>query len=112
LSAFGKRIAPFVEKHGYTVPFAGDPDMAAYSQYASRYIPRNFVIGPDGTVLYQSQGYERHEFEEMVTLIESANAPFAQPCPDPARTPILSLSESCSDATLLAQANAQKTQTR
>ena len=69
-----KIIQPFVDKHGYTVPFAGDPEMVAYSQYASRFIPRNFVIGPDGAVLYQSQGYEPHEFEEMVKLIEEAVA--------------------------------------
>jgi len=67
-------IQPFVDKHGYTVPFAGDPEMVAYSQYATRFIPRNFVIGPDGTVLYQSQGYEPQEFQEMVKLIEEAVA--------------------------------------
>ena len=65
-------IQPFVDKHGYTVPFAGDPEMVAYSQYATRFIPRNFVIGPDGTVLYQSQGYERHDFVKMVEVIEQA----------------------------------------
>lgn len=65
-------IAPFVSKHGYTVPFAGDPEMIAYSQYADRYIPRNFVIGPDGVVLYQSQGYEAREFAEMVEIIDTA----------------------------------------
>lgn len=67
-------IQPFVDKHGYTVPFAGDPEMVAYSQYATRFIPRNFVIGADGTVLYQSQGYESHEFAEMVELIQEAVA--------------------------------------
>lgn len=67
-------IQPFVDKHGYTVPFAGDPEMVAYSQYATRFIPRNFVIGADGTVLYQSQGYESHEFAEMVDLIQEAVA--------------------------------------
>ncbi len=67
-------IQQFVDKHGYTVPFAGDPKMVAYSQYATRFIPRNFVIGPDGVVLYQSQGYAPHEFSEMVTLIEEAVA--------------------------------------
>jgi len=72
-------IAPFVEKHGYTVPFAGDPEMVAYSQYATRFIPRNFVVGPDGTILYQSQGYERHEFEEMVEVIEQAVAAIGAP---------------------------------
>ena len=39
---------------------------------ASRFIPRNFIIGPDGTILYQSQGYTRHEFDEMVEVIERA----------------------------------------
>jgi peroxiredoxin len=67
-------IRPFVEKHGYTVPFAGDPDKTAYDQYASRFIPRNFVIGPDGVVLFQSQGYEREEFDEMIAVIEAAVA--------------------------------------
>jgi peroxiredoxin len=67
-------IRPFVEKHGYTVPFAGDPDKTAYDQYASRFIPRNFVIGPDGVVLFQSQGFEREEFDEMIAVIEEAVA--------------------------------------
>ena len=67
-------IQPFVDKHGYTFPFAGDPEMVAYSQYATRFIPRNFVIGPDGTVLYQAQGFERPEFDEMVAVIEAAIA--------------------------------------
>ena len=65
-------IRPFVEKHGYTVPFAGDPDKVAYDKYASRFIPRNFVISPDGVVLYQSQGFERDEFDEMIAVIEDA----------------------------------------
>ncbi len=77
-------IQPFVDKHGYTVPFAGDPEMVAYSQYATRFIPRNFVIGPDGIVLYQSQGYEPHEFQEMVELIGVAVASIEAPQPEKA----------------------------
>jgi peroxiredoxin len=72
-------IRPFVDKHGYTVPFAADPEMAAYSRYATRFIPRNFVIGPDGTVLYQSQGYTPREFGEMVKVIEDAVAALDSP---------------------------------
>jgi peroxiredoxin len=72
-------IRPFVDAHGYTVPFAGDPEMVAYSQYATRFIPRNFVIGPDGTVLYQSQGYAPDEFGEMVEVIEDAVASLDDP---------------------------------
>jgi peroxiredoxin len=65
-------LTPFVEKFDYDFPVAGDPDKAVYSQYASRYIPRNFVIGPDGTILFESQGFEQQEFDEMVAIIERA----------------------------------------
>jgi hypothetical protein len=58
---------------------AGDPDRAVYSRYASRYIPRNVVIGPDGTILFQSQGYERAEFDRMVEVIEGAVAAIDPP---------------------------------
>lgn len=67
-------IGPFVESNGYSLPFAGDPDKAVYDRYATRFIPRNFVIGPDGTVLFQSQGFEREDFERMVAVIEDAVA--------------------------------------
>ena len=67
-------LAPFMEKFDYDFPVAGDPDKAVYSKYASRFIPRNFVIGPDGTILFESQGFERQEFDEMVSIIERAVA--------------------------------------
>jgi peroxiredoxin len=67
-------LAPFVEKFDYDFPVAGDPDKAVYSKYASRYIPRNFVIGPDGTILFESQGFEQPEFDEMISVIERAVA--------------------------------------
>jgi peroxiredoxin len=67
-------IRPFVEQYGYSLPFAADPDKAIYSLYASRFIPRNFVIGPDGTILFESQGFEPDEFERMIEVIERAVA--------------------------------------
>ncbi len=72
-------IGPFVEKNAYSLPFAGDPDKVAYDQYASRFIPRNFVIGPDGTILFQSQGFERGDFDKMVAVIEEAVAALETP---------------------------------
>jgi peroxiredoxin len=67
-------IGPFVESNGYSLPFAGDPKKKAYDRYATRFIPRNFVIGPDGTVLFQSQGFERGDFDRMIVVIEEAVA--------------------------------------
>ena len=67
-------IGPFVESNGYSLPFAGNPNKTAYDRYATRFIPRNFVIGADGTVLFQSQGFEREDFDRMVAVIEEAVA--------------------------------------
>ena len=67
-------IAPFMEANGFTFPVAGDPERAAYGQYASQYIPRNVVVGPEGTIIFQSNGFEKDEFDEMVQLIETTLA--------------------------------------
>ncbi|MEJ2582000.1 MAG: hypothetical protein P8127_10280 [Acidobacteriota bacterium] len=71
-------LHPFVEEHGCTVPFTGDPDKWAYGLYATRFIPRNFIIAPDGTVLFQSQVFEREEFDAMIAVIAEAVASIEQ----------------------------------
>ena len=49
-----------------------DPKQEIYNKYASNYIPRNFVVGKDGKVIYVSVGYEPAEFENMLKAIEAA----------------------------------------
>ena len=67
-----KVLRPFLEKTEFTFPVAPDPERAAFAKYASQYIPRNVVVGPDGTILFQSQGFERADFDEMISVIETA----------------------------------------
>jgi thiol-disulfide isomerase/thioredoxin len=57
---------------GYTFPLAADPARETYSQFAEKWIPRNYVIGRDGTILFQSRGYDAAEFAEMIAVIEQA----------------------------------------
>jgi len=64
-----EKIAPFVAEHGYGWPFAPDVDRIVFAEYADAYIPRNYVIGRDGAIVYQGQGYEEKEFAAMVMLI-------------------------------------------
>lgn len=65
-------VAPWIAARGYTFPIALDRERAAYDLFASAYIPRSYVIGRDGRILFQSQGYEEAEFGRMVAVIESA----------------------------------------
>ena len=43
------------------------------------YIPRTIVVGPDGTILFQSSGFEREEFDEMIRVIEKSLASIEEP---------------------------------
>ncbi len=65
-------VKPWIEKKGFTFPVAIDPDRSSYGKYASAYIPRSYVIGPDGLILFQSQGYEQPEFAAMIDVIVTA----------------------------------------
>jgi peroxiredoxin len=65
-------VAPFVKKHGTTWPFGLDPDRVAYAQYAEAYIPRNTVIGRDGRIIFQSEGFAAEDFQAMIVAIGAA----------------------------------------
>ncbi len=74
-------VAPFVQKYGVTWPFGLDPDRTAYAKYAEAYIPRNTVIGPDGAIIFQSQGFEEEDFKIMLETIEQALARLVETSP-------------------------------
>jgi len=65
-------VAPFARKYEAEWPFLVDPERKAYAQYAEAYIPRNHVIGRDGKILFQSEGFESAEFDEMVEAVAAA----------------------------------------
>ena len=50
-------VVAFISKHGFKFPVALDPSAAAFSQFAEESIPRTYLIGPDGTILFQTLGF-------------------------------------------------------
>lgn len=58
------------EKH-LNLPFVPDPDRGIYGLYASKYIPRNVIIGRDGLVKYTSVGFTEEKLKEEVTIIQA-----------------------------------------
>jgi len=63
-------VETFRTKMNYSFPMGLDPDRKIYDRYASNYIPRNFLIGPDGRIVAATVGYEEDEFAELVATIE------------------------------------------
>lgn len=63
-------VAAFREQQGYTFPMGLDPERKIYDQYASNYIPRNFLIDKEGRVAMATVGYEPAEFDLLVEAVQ------------------------------------------
>jgi peroxiredoxin len=50
-------VTSFKSKNKFTFPLAYDPDAAAFHKFADDGIPRTYLIGRDGTILYQTMGF-------------------------------------------------------
>lgn len=67
-------VAPFRQKYNAQWRFLVDTERTAYARYAEAYIPRNHLIGRDGRILFQADGFEPEDFDALITAIESALA--------------------------------------
>jgi peroxiredoxin len=65
-----EEIDAFRKENGFSFPMASDPEGKIFRLFASDGIPRSYVVGADGTILYQSLGYEPEEFDKMKRVIE------------------------------------------
>jgi len=65
-------LAVYNEKKGFTFPLYPDKDRAIYSKFANSLIPRCYLIGKDGKVIYTSKGYTEEGFSELMEKIEKA----------------------------------------
>lgn len=72
--AFGRRhkdpeLKSFIATNDLSFLVAADPVRGFYHKYASQYIPRNYLIGKNGTIAYESVGYTEDEFEILLRRI-------------------------------------------
>lgn len=76
----------FREETGFTFPLAADPKRETYGKFAEKWIPRTYVIDRNGTILFQSKGFERDEFDQMIAVIDDALETGAKPSQEPSKT--------------------------
>lgn len=65
-----KDVAAFKKKRRLTFPMAADPQREIYKLFGPEGLPRSYVVGSDGKILYQTVGYAPSEFVEMTRIIE------------------------------------------
>ena len=67
-----KELATYNEKKGFTFPLYPDKSRAIFGAFAKSLIPRSYLIGKDGKVIYAGKGYTDKEFAELLEKIETA----------------------------------------
>ncbi len=65
LEAYGKRKK-------FSFPLYPDPDRSVFSLFADQSIPRAYLFGKDGKLVYSSLGYSADDFEKLMAAIEKA----------------------------------------
>jgi peroxiredoxin len=69
-------IVPFKKDLNFTFPIASDSDGAIYKLFGDKGIPRSYVVGADGKIIFQLVGYNSFFLKKMISLIDSEMAKF------------------------------------
>ncbi|HEX8503516.1 MAG TPA: TlpA disulfide reductase family protein [Pyrinomonadaceae bacterium] len=67
-------IEPYMKENRLTFPVASDPAREVFRLFGNGGIPRSYVVGRDGRILYQSVGYDEGDFSKMKSVIAKALA--------------------------------------
>ena len=65
-------LKEYNEKKDFEFPLYPDKDRKVYNSFASKFIPRTYLIDKGGKVIFTSTGYKDEEFDELMGLIEKA----------------------------------------
>lgn len=65
-----EEVSKFKEEKDFTFPMAADPNREIYKRFATKYIPRNYIIDTDGRIAYQAKGYTDEEFNHIVEVVK------------------------------------------
>ncbi|MFN7676710.1 TlpA family protein disulfide reductase [Flavobacterium sp.] len=65
-----EEVNKFIETKKFTFPIFADKDKSIYNLFATKYIPRNYLIDSNGKVIYASTGFSEKEFEELKATID------------------------------------------
>lgn len=63
-------VSAWRTKKGYKFDIGLDIATEIFPQFARTYIPRNYLIDPDGTIVYYEVGYDEKLFDELVNKID------------------------------------------
>ena len=66
-----EEVTKFITAKKFTFPIYADKGKSIYKLFATKYIPRNYLIDQNGTVVYASSGFSMEEFELLKSKINT-----------------------------------------
>lgn len=67
-----EQLQAYNEKKKFSFPLYPDPKREVFSLFAEMSIPRAYLFGKDGKVVYTSIGYGEEEFRNLMKAVEKA----------------------------------------
>jgi len=67
-----EQLQKYNERKKFTFPLYPDPKREVFSKFAEKSIPRAYLFGKDGKLVYSSVGYTEEEFQKLLETIEKA----------------------------------------
>lgn len=67
-----EQLTKYNERKKFTFPLYPDPKREVFSKFAEKSIPRAYLFGKDGKLIYSSIGYTKEEFQHLLKAIEDA----------------------------------------
>ena len=65
-------LEKYNQKKGFTFPLYPDPARGVFSKFADQTIPRTYLYGKDGKLVYSCIGYSPEEFDKLMQSIDKA----------------------------------------
>jgi len=65
-------VTKFKNDQKFTMPLYPDPERKIFEKFAGQNIPRNFLIGKDGKILFSSVGFNENDFGKLKKEIDRA----------------------------------------
>jgi peroxiredoxin len=66
-----EEVDKFKKDQNFQFPLLPDPTRKVYGLFATQTIPRSFLIGEDGKIVFMTTGFEEKQFEELKSILDS-----------------------------------------
>lgn len=65
-------LTKYNKRKNFSFPLYPDPKREVFSLFADQSIPRTYLFGKDGKLVYSSSGYSKEEFKQLLNEVEKA----------------------------------------